>query len=190
MPSRLPALALALALAMAGLAIPARATTVVPMETRALVARSHEIVIGEVTAVTPRWNESRTRIVTDVRVRVTEALKGEAGPELVLTQVGGEVDGFRYTVDGAPSFRPGEEALLFAWRDRAGLAQVTGLAQGKFDIRRDPATGERTLRRALPGLVSRDPLLARAAPGGGRQALKLDDMVREIRRVLAEGAGR
>src|SRR6185503_18163942 len=167
-------------------AMPAIATTIVPMDTRALVTRSHDIVIGEVTSVRSRWNETHTRIVTDVTVRVSETLKGGAANELVLTQMGGEIDGMRYTVEGGPRFTPGEETLLFAWRDAAGRPQVSGLSQGKFEIRRDAASGARTLRRALPGIPAGDPMLMRAS-GARREALGLDEMVREIRRVLAEG---
>ena len=184
MPHHLRLLVLAALLAFS--ASPAPATTVVPMDTRALVTRSHDIVIGEVTAVRSRWNDDRTRIVTDVTLRVSESLRGSAGTELVLTQIGGELDGMRYTVEGGPRFSPGEETLVFTWRDAQGRPQVSGLSQGKFDIRRDAATGARTLTRALPGLTSRDPILMRAS-GEGRRKLGLDEMVREIRRVLAEG---
>lgn len=182
MPHRHPLLAAALALL--SCALPASATTVVPMNTRALIARSHDIVIGEVVTVRSRWNDERSSIVTDITLRVSETLKGGAGSELVLTQPGGEVDGLRYTIEGGVQFAPGEETLLFAWRDRGGVPQVAGLAQGKFEIRRD-RSGARTLERALPGFTTRDPMLMRAGRAG--EPLRLDEMVREIRRVMAEG---
>lgn len=183
---RLPAALLALA----ALAAPLGATTVVPMDTRALVSRSNDIVIGEVLAVRSRWNEDRSRIVTDVTLRVDQTLKGGASGELTLTQIGGEVDGLRYTVEGAPRFSAGEQALLFAWRDRAGRPQVSGLAQGKFDIRRDPATGARWLSRPLPGLA-REPLRLGARRSGVPEGTALlDDTMRELQRVIAEDAGR
>lgn len=184
MPHRVRTLFVAFALAVAA---PASATTIVPMDTRALITRSNDIVIGEVTAVRSRWNADRTRIVTDVTLRVAETLKGGAASELVLTQAGGEVDGLRYTIEGSPRFTPGEETLVFAWRDRAGTPQVSGLAQGKFEIRRDSGSGARRVTRSLPGMT-RDPMLLRAGRDGARgEVLLLDDMVREIRRVLAEG---
>src|SRR5205814_4267216 len=120
-------------------------------------------------------------IMTDVEVIVHESLKGEAH-RLTLTQLGGEVDGMRLTVDGSPAFATGEEALLFVWRDSRGRAQLNGLGQGKFEIRRDPATGERLLRRDVPGLGFADartlrPLRAReAAP-----RVPLERMLSDIR---------
>uniref|UniRef100_A0A832I532 Uncharacterized protein n=1 Tax=Eiseniibacteriota bacterium TaxID=2212470 RepID=A0A832I532_UNCEI len=176
------------ALAASVLAGAASATTMVRLDTRALARGSQDIVIGQVTGTSARWNDDRTRIVTEVRVRVERALKGAAAAELVLTQPGGELDGFRYSVEGAPHFRAGEEALLFVWRDAAGRATVNGLAQGKFDIRRDPASGVRTVRRAAAGLGIGDARSLRAAPQDGREpVVTLDELVREIERTLAEG---
>jgi hypothetical protein len=159
------------------------------LDTRALVLGSNDIVVAEVESVTPRWNAARTRIVTDVRVRVKEALKG-GGDAITLTQLGGEVDGVRYTVPGCPVFTPGEEALLFVWRDARGVAQVNGLAQGKFDIRRE-ADGSATVQRSVPGLAVRDPRRLALAPAD-RPAprIPLTDLLREVRRVLTEEAGR
>jgi hypothetical protein len=177
----LPLLALALG---AGLAA---ATTVIHMDTRALVARSQDIVVGEIGTPRSYWNPEHTRILTDVPVRVTRAIKGGAAETLTLTQVGGEVDGMRYTIDGSPTFTPGEEALLFVWRDAKGVGQVSGLAQGKFDIRRDRATGARILSRPMPGLEFHDVRSLKAAPASGAAPrVTLDDMVREIERVMAE----
>lgn len=169
----------------------ARATQMEHLDTRALVLGSDEIVVGEVESVQARWNAARTKILTDVSVRVRQALKGGAGDRLVLTQLGGEVGAVRYTVPGCPVFAPGEEALLFVWRDARGQAQVNGLAQGKFDIRRDPATGEATVQRSVPGLAVRDARRLRLVPQGERvPRIPLADLLREIRQVLDEEGGR
>jgi len=170
---------------------PARATQMEHLDTRALVLASADIVVGQVESVKPRWNATRTKIFTEVSVRVTQSLKGDAADRLVLTQLGGEVGGVRYTVPGCPAFIPGEETLLFVWRDARGQAQVNGLAQGKFDIRRDPATGVATVQRSIPGLAVKDARQLRLVPQGQEApAMPLDDMVREIRRVLSEERGR
>ncbi len=164
----------------------ALATQVVPLDTRGLVRSSHDIVIGDVLATRSYWNAERSRILTDVTVRVSESLKG-AGGEVTLTQVGGEVDGAVYEVHGSPVFRRGERALLFLWRDSRGRAQVNGLGQGKFDITRDPASGALTVQRPLPGLRFRDARSLGALRAGERApAVPLADLVAEVRRVLAE----
>lgn len=172
---------------LAGLsAPPARATQVVHLDTRALTLGSSDIVIGQVEAVTPRWNAARTKILTEVTLRVSRTLKGER-ERIVLTQLGGTLGDVRTTVPGCPSFAVGEEALLFVWRDARGRAQVNGLAQGKFDIRRDPATGERVVQRSAPGMAVREVRrLGLVRPDEPPTPLRLDDLVREIERTLAE----
>ena len=120
-------------------------------------------------------------------MQVAEALKGAASDRLTLTQLGGEVDGVRYNVPGCPAFRPGEQALLFVWRDARGRAQVNAMAQGKFDIRTDPSTHERLVQRSAPGFGVRDVKTLRVlAAGQPSPRLRYDDLVREIRRTLAE----
>lgn len=162
------------------------ATRVVQLDTRALTLGSSDIVIGEVESVSSRWNAPRTLILTDVTVRVTRSLKGEQA-RVVLTQPGGTVGDVRTTVPGCPAFSVGEEALLFVWRDAGGRAQVTGLGQGKFEIHRDPASGERMIQRATPGFAVRDARrLALARPGEAAPPLRLSELVREIERTLAE----
>jgi hypothetical protein len=166
----------------------ARATEVIHLDTRALTLGSSDIVVGAVESITPRWNEQHTKIVTDVAVRVTQSLKGASAETLTLTQLGGTVGNMRYTVPGCPAWRTGEEALLFVWRDSHGRPQVNGLAQGKFDITRDAASGERMVQRSLEGLAVRDVQQLRLVPSGQMSPrLKLRDLVGEIQRTLAEG---
>jgi hypothetical protein len=169
-------------------ATPASASQVLHQTLRDLTLGSSDVVIGRVEETRTRWNESHTKIVTDITVSVSESLKGTAGERLVLSQLGGDLDGFRYAVPGSPLFRLGEEALLFVWRDAKGRAQVNGLAQGKFDIRTDGATGERTVQRGLEGLRVREArTLSLVKAGEQAPQLRLGDMLGEIRTILAEG---
>jgi hypothetical protein len=187
MPRLVPAVcsfALLLSTAVAG------ASQVIQLDTRGLTRESSDIVIGRVGDQHAHWNAAHTMIVTDVTILVDQSLKGGSSTSLTLTQVGGEVDGMRYNVDGSPRFSSGEEVLIFAWRDALGRPQVDGLGQGKFEIRRDPATGARTVQRSVPGLGVTDPRSLRATPATGAGArVPLDDLVREIRAAMAE-AGR
>ena len=169
------------------LAPSARATTSVRLDTRGLVHGSSDIVVGRVAATRCLWDEGRRHIFTEVEIEVSRSLKGEPGERITLRQLGGELDGMRYTVPGAPLFRPGEEALLFVWRDRDGQAQVNGLGQGKFDVRRDPETGEALIQRRLPGLEIRDPrTLAQVRAGEAPADIPLGRMLNEIERILQE----
>ena len=150
------------------LASVAGASQVVHLDTRGLTHESSDIVIGKVGEQRAHWNAAHTMIVTDVTILVDQALKGGVAGTLTLTQVGGEVEGMRYDVEGSPRFTTGEDVLIFVWRDAQGRPQVDGLGQGKFEIRRDPATGERSVQRSLPGLGVGDARSLRAQPTGGR----------------------
>jgi hypothetical protein len=169
----------------------ARATTMQRLDTRALTIQSQEIVVGQVEQVSSYWNASHTKILTDVTVRVTQSLKGGSASRVVLTQFGGELDGVRYSIPGCPAFSPGEEALFFVWHDPRGRAQVNGLAQGKFDIQRDPVSGEQLVQRTVPGFAVRDAKSLKALSAGQvAPRIQLRDLIHEIQRTLAEEAGR
>lgn len=186
--SRFLLLATALALVLG--TAPVRATQVLQQDLRDLTLGSSDILVGQIESTRAVWDGAHTRILTEVTVRVDESLMGAAAGPLTLTQLGGELDGWRYEIEGSPLFRPGQEALLFVWRDAQGRAQVNGLAQGKFDITTDPATGEKLVQRAVPGLQVRDlRTLSLVRPGARAPRLALDDMKHEIRRILEE-AGR
>ncbi len=172
------------------LANPAHATTVIHQDTRGLVRGSSDIVLGRVEGTRAFLDVTRKHIFTEVTVQVTRSLKGTPGVQLTLVQLGGELNGMRTHVAGSPLFSAGEEALLFVWRDSRGRAQVNGLAQGKFEIERDAATGEAVVARRAPGLAIRDarslrPLRAGETPG----KVTLRRILGEIEATLAE-AGR
>ena len=179
---------LATALAVILFAPAAGASQVLHQTLRDLTLGSSDIVIGRVEGTRAHWDESHRKIVTEVTVQVSESLKGAPAGPITLTQLGGDLDGFRYAIPGNPLFRPGEEALLFVWRDAKGRAQVNGLAQGKFDITTDAATGERTVQRAPEGLRVREARTLRLVKAGEQAPqLRLGDMLGEIRTILAEG---
>jgi hypothetical protein len=169
-------------------AVPAAATQVQHLDTRDLTQTSSDIVVGRVQDVKPHWNADHTKIFTDVTVQVSQTLKGVSTPAVTLTQLGGTVGDLRYEVEGCPAFAPGEEALLFLWRDSKGRAQLNGLGQGKFEITRDAKTGARMVQRRVEGLAIGDTKrLGAVATGRPAPPLPLDDLITEIKATLAEG---
>ncbi len=187
MTRRLPALARVLLL-VAACAPAALAAQVQHLDTRELTLGSDDVVIGQVEQLRAHWNATHTKILTEVTVAVSQTLKGSPADRLTLVQLGGQVDGLRTTVEGGPLFTPGEEVLLFVWRDPQGRAQVNGLGQGKFEITRDPDTGRASVQRALPGLGVREARslkLVRAGEPAPR--IPLEAMVEAIQNVLREG---
>lgn len=163
----------------------ALATQIRHLDMRELSQASSDIVVGRVERVASRWNDARTKIFTDVTVRVSQTLKGADGT-VTFSQLGGTVGDLRQEVHGCPAFREGEEAVLFLWRDARGQAQLTGLGQGKFEIRRDGA-GRALVQRHVEGLAVREARLLRSAPAGNSApGVPLDELVSEIRAALAE----
>jgi hypothetical protein len=154
------------------------ATVLEPLDLRQLVMSSSEIVIGRVDSTRSYWNAARTRILTEVTIRVEESIHGAPAKRIVLTQLGGEVDGVRVTVPGCPTFRVGEESLLFVWRSPKGLAQVTGLAQGKFEVVVN-GNGQRMVTRAS-SLEDATSTIQSTPP---EQRIGLDDFLTAIRSI-------
>lgn len=147
------AAALLPALAVLGTAGTARATFMVPLSLERLTGRSHIVVEGRVTARQSFWNRSRRRIFTRVTIRVTRSLKGRkrAGSTVTLHRLGGRMGRIVMRVLGAPRFRTGEDVVVFLTRRRRTL-YVTGMAQGKFTVKRDAAAGKVAVTRNLGGV--------------------------------------
>lgn len=138
MPSRLlrfaRGLAASLGLALLAAAPGARATTLVHADLPALSRGAHAIVRATVASVDARWNADRSRIITEVRLEVSEVLKGEALETVILVQPGGVVGDVGQRVAGTPGFARGEDVLLFLERRGASRFRVRGLSQGKYRI--------------------------------------------------------
>lgn len=181
--------ALLLLLLAGGSVPPALATQIQHFDTRQLTSASSDVVIGKVEKVESRYNQNRTKIFTDVQVRVSRSLKG-GGQVVTLTQLGGTIGDLRYDVPGCPVFRSGEEAVFFVWRDARGQAQLTGLGQGKFDIRRD-AAGRAYVQRSVSGLGVTDLRRLSLSPAGkaAPAGLSLDDLIQEVQSAM-RGDGR
>jgi hypothetical protein len=128
------ALAFILALAVPALAM---ATSGSQQTLAGLTKVSSEVVRGRVVSKESRWNEDRTLIVTDVVLQVTETFKGQAGSEVTLEVLGGQVEDLALDIVGGASFKLGEEVLVFAARGPDQRLRIPGLAQAKFTVETD-----------------------------------------------------
>jgi hypothetical protein len=118
------------------LGLPAAATTMLKMGLPELAQTADTVIHGTVRRVESRWSGDRRRIITDVEIEVTEALKGQAGSTVLVIQPGGRVGDTGQIVHGMASFTEGEEVVVFLDRRGSRAFQVTGLAQGKYQVRR------------------------------------------------------
>ena len=171
----------------------AHATTVAEMPLRDMVSMAPSIVVGTVESSSSRWNEDRTLIVTDVRIRVTDVIKGHDAGEIVFTQPGGKVGKLRVDVDGASAYPTGQETVLFLAPDAHGGRQVLGVFRGRFDVTTDIRTGKKTviglkaadlseMHATKPGLITEE-----TAPG--EPTMALDDFLTGIRGMLETPKG-
>lgn len=160
-----------------------------------LTAASSDVVLGAVSAKQSFWNADRTRISTEVRLRVTDRIKGDAAEETVVVIPGGQVGNTLYDVSDMPIFVEGEEVLVFLWKHPSGRHTVAGAAQGKLRVLRNEA-GESVLEPGASHLLvgGVDDALDKARPPGAagdalplaRGHVRLDEFVRAVKRVERE----
>ena len=123
--------ALALVLAQA-----ASATTVQKLTLQELTKKANSIVVGRVQDAVSSWDAAKKEIYTFYTVSVSQPVKGsKAGETITIRQLGGTVGNIASIVPGMPSFRKGEEVVLFlTQKDAAGYPWVLGLQQGKYSV--------------------------------------------------------
>ncbi len=126
-----------LLLAAASGALPASATTYLPIPDAELIRRSSVVVRGAVESV--RVEEDLAGFVTIYRFRVEETWKGGSAPEIEVLVPGGS-NGTRGTLVWAmPEFRPGDEEVLFLNTGPDGRFRVSELMLGAFEVVEDAA---------------------------------------------------
>lgn len=162
----------------------ARATQIPYRSIESLGAESPVVVRGAVRDVRTYWNDTRTRILTEVTVRVSDRYKGAPAGELRIVQMGGVLDGVRMTVAGALEWSRGDEVVLFLEDSLPGRYRVAGFSQGRFDVRRDPRSGEEFVVQAGVGQAE---LTGAAARGEGAGRRSLRDLLTEALPGIREG---
>lgn len=171
----------------ASFASPSGAATLRRAGLEQLVADNRTVVVGEVVDAHSYWNADNTFILTDVRVEVAEVLKGEAGPVMTITLMGGTVGDLTTLIVGGPELVPGRSYVLFvAEGDLPGAARVptlTDLTQAVFDVRLE-AGRVRAVSQAAPMPLVPD-VFGVSEPAGGRQGMELGTLVRSIRELAA-----
>jgi hypothetical protein len=119
----------------AGLLVaPALASVVQAFSLEELTRKADLIVVGVGGETEARRNPDGRLIVTDISVSVQDVLKGSAkkGESIVVTVLGGNLDGLGLRVPGEASIPLGKPALLFLYRGGAAGTdlRVVGMAQG------------------------------------------------------------
>lgn len=120
--------------------MPVRALTVVPATFEELVRESVSVVHGRVRDVHGRWTFDRRTIESTVTLEVVEAFKGTETATATFVVPGGEAGGRILVMPGAPTFRPGDEVVVFLRGQAPALPQPVGLSLGVYRVSRRAAS--------------------------------------------------
>lgn len=119
------------------------ATTMIRFSTEELTVTSELVAEGTVTEIDSRFHTEHEYIYTYVTIDVAQVLKGSStSSSIVLEELGGTANGMHVRVPGAPEFEVGERVIVFTeWKDNTGHYRTVAMAQGKFSVVEDDATG-------------------------------------------------
>ena len=165
------------------------ATVYVAADLRELTAESRAVALGRVVALEARWLEDRRGIETFVTLEVETYAKGDLGRAVTLRVPGGQMGPYRSLMLGAPTFREGEDVVVFLTAAGPSIPHLVGLAQGVFRVRADAATGARMVTPEIvrmPGMEAAQS--ARVVRGdGSRRPAQLEAFLAEVRALAAGG---
>ncbi len=183
-------------------AFPVWGASVKTMPVATLTSEADHVVVGRCVSEASRWHGDK--IVTDITLEISQTLKGNASPELVITALGGTAMHPRLktpvtmNVPGGVSFDVGEEVLVFSKTSASGLNQLVGLTQGKFLIDTDALTGEKVIpvgqkvltdeaspTDELDALISPSAELSEAETKVRLRQMRLDELIMQIRSALS-----
>ncbi|MGR8980773.1 MAG: hypothetical protein ACU84H_11885 [Gammaproteobacteria bacterium] len=117
------------------IAAPSSASTFLAMSEQDLVRKSQFVVKGTVTEVNSSWNKDGSIIITEAAVDVDERWMGAGPDKLTVQTFGGQVGDFIVEAHGFPEFVPGEQAILFLYKEPLdGSFRVLGYQQGQYRV--------------------------------------------------------
>ena len=180
---RLAASLVALAIFFAA-APPARSTVVVRLDVQELTAGAATVVHGRVLRSWVDWDQNRTAIWTHYEVQVDAVWKGDSQKTIRISEPGGELNGVRMTVPGAPRYEVGQEVVVFAAEVPNGYLRTHGWSQGRFLVEESPLSpsGKR-VHTDLGDLVLTESSVKAGAPKAAAPALDGRDLG-EFRRLI------
>ncbi len=158
-----PVSAVFLALALSLSHLPA--SQVRPVDLEQMTHRAARIFEGRCTGSRVEFDTSLKREVVVSTFRVHRWVKGADGSVVTVRMLAGAPGSAGSEAAGLPSFRPGDEAVLFLYGESTlGLTSPVGLGQGRFRIFRD----KQGRRLALNDFGNRN-LNLQGAPAGGER---------------------
>jgi hypothetical protein len=163
------------------------ATVLLPTDLKDLSKSAYAIVHGRVVSVQPQWSEDARRIESLVSISAIDYLKGDLGATVTVRVPGGELGRYRSVMVGAPTFREGDEVVLFLGTRPPAMPYLLGLGQGVYRLTRETPTSEPLVSPSpiAPGVTPIGPIV-RGQPS--RTPVPYREFVRQVQLVSAAAA--
>lgn len=113
----------------------ATAAQFIPRALEDLAAEATRIVHARVEAIEVTSGAGNAP-TTRVELKVEHTWKGSPTNRIVVTQAGGTLGSRRVVIGGEATYLPGEEVVVFLVPNSRGEWLTSGMAQGKFSVRR------------------------------------------------------
>jgi hypothetical protein len=127
------------------------AVIVTPLSIQELTVRAELIVHGQVRSKNCQ-RDPTGRIYTRIELEVRETWKGTpASNPLILVHGGGTLGEERVEIPGQVEYSVGEDVVVFLVLNPRGDAVTVGMAQGKFHVWKDGASGNLLVRNPFHG---------------------------------------
>ena len=178
MSRRTQALALAASLLLPAAA--AHATVMRAVNFDEKVEKAASIVLGRCVRQESKWDEAHHWILTYSTFQVEKTLKGGPAQEITIVTPGGTVGDIAQDVVGAPTFRQGDEHVVFVRNSQAGPT-VLYFEQGAYRVLRDDR-GERFVKPLASNAVTID--TQRGAAEARERVRTLSDFEGSVRDTL------
>ena len=150
------------------------ATIMVPLTVEDLSQRAELVLHGTVRGQ-HCLTDAEGRIYTKIELLVSEVWKGRLATNyFVLVHGGGTVGNLTTVVGGQAAYEVGEEIVAYLQLNQRGEGVSIGLAQGKFHVWQDAATGEKFAHNLFHG----QPKAAEGQPAGKPARLSLGELKR------------
>jgi len=146
--------AILMAAAAALIPVQAAATVVQAASFDEKVQAAESIILGRCTKTHSQFDPTGRWILTYSTFQIEESMKGLPAPEITIVTPGGEVNGIHQDTIGVPTFRQGEEHVLFVRHSRVGPT-VLYFDQGAYDVGTDEQ-GQKVVKPTPSGAVRLD----------------------------------
>ena len=169
------------------IALPATATSLLPLSLEQLSTRADLIFYGRVISNETSVDPQSKRIATFTEFEVIDQIKGQTGSRHIIKQIGGfdKNSNTRLMIHGVPKFIVAQEYVVFLPKKSSlGFCSPLGLYQGSFNVLTNNNEKIISNGRGLaqpPSTVNRAVQIPLAVRAGNPSQSRLDDFINTVR---------